>query len=67
MFFADPPPCGLFPLFVTFFNWNASLSLICDLIKINLFMCVLNTLYQIVTYGNKYQLLLSMLTNVYQS
>ena len=25
MFFADPPPFGLFPLFGTFFNWNASL------------------------------------------
>ena len=23
MFFADPPPFGLFPLFVTFFNSNA--------------------------------------------
>ena len=26
MFFADPPPGGLFPLFVTFFNLKASLS-----------------------------------------
>ena len=26
MFFSDPPPFGLFPLFGTFFNWKASLS-----------------------------------------
>ena len=27
-----PPPGGLFPLFVTFFNWKASLSVSCHLI-----------------------------------